>query len=212
MADFEMVVPNSANRYDEFVEYLDQQIKFSNLKRVIRLGRASWDISGGFLSKGRAQIYLRGNDIICRINTEVEIFPIILIIILTALIGLIILVIALDNQKRIEREVRRAIESAKTQILVRAPKKPVKIRVEDREKFMDCPGCGKTLYEEANFCPYCGFKMDRCIVCNRFLGKGKITKCPYCSGLAHRDHLLEYVKVKGQCPACGKELKIHELV
>jgi predicted RNA-binding Zn-ribbon protein involved in translation (DUF1610 family) len=55
--------------------------------------------------------------------------------------------------------------------------------------------------------------IDRCIICNLIIGENdEITKCPYCSGLAHRDHMLEYIKVKGQCPSCGKELKRYELV
>ncbi len=212
MAEFEVVVPNSADKYDAFLEFFDRQINFSSLKRVARLGRASWDFRGGFLTKGGLQVYLRGNDIYCRVNTEIEILPIILLIIFATLIGLIFLVIALDNQKKIEREVRRAIENTGAHILASTPKKPVKIPVAEEEITMGCPGCGKAIPHDANFCPHCGFKLERCIVCNLPLGKGKIIRCPYCSGPAHRDHLLEYIKVKGGCPICGKKLKKDELV
>ncbi|MBS7249269.1 MAG: zinc ribbon domain-containing protein [Candidatus Freyarchaeota archaeon] len=212
MAEFEIVVPNSADRYDEFLEFFERQIKISSLKRVARLGRASWDFSGGFLSKGSLQVYLRGNNICCRVSTEIEAFPIVIVIILNLLIGLIFLVIALSNQKKMEREIRTAVESARTQILISAPKKPVKIPVVEEEKTMDCPGCGETLPKDANFCPHCGFQLEKCMVCNLPLGGDKIIRCPYCSGLAHRDHLLEYIKVKGKCPICGKKLKKDELV
>jgi uncharacterized Zn-finger protein len=211
MAEFEIVVPNSADRYDEFLELFDRRIKISSLKRVARLGRASWDFSGGFLSKGSLQVYLRGNDICCRVSTEIEAFLIVIVMILNLLIGLIFLVVALGNQKKIEREIRIAVESATTQILISAPKKPVKIPVVEEEKTMDCPSCGKALPEDAKFCPHCGFQL-KCMVCNLPLGRDKIIRCPYCSSLAHRDHLLEYIKVKGKCPSCGKKLKKDELV
>ncbi|MEX2722496.1 MAG: zinc ribbon domain-containing protein [Candidatus Freyarchaeota archaeon] len=212
MGEFEIVVPSLADMYDEFLEFFDRQIGFSSLKRFARLGRASWNFGGGFLSKGGLQVYLRGNDICCRVNTEIEILPIIILIIFVTLLGLIFLVVALDSQKKMEREVRRAIENTRAHILASASKKPVKIPVTVQERLIDCPGCGEALREDANFCPYCGFKLEKCIVCNFRLSKGKILKCPYCSGQAHRDHLLEYVKVKGQCPSCGKELKEYDLV
>ncbi|MFB0562900.1 MAG: zinc-ribbon domain-containing protein [Candidatus Lokiarchaeia archaeon] len=213
MTDFEVVIPDSAYEFDNFVEHFDQQIKYSNLKRAAKIAQTEWDLSGGILSKGRVNIYRSANNIIVRVKSEIDIVPIILIIILSLLIGIIFLVIASDNQKKIDSEVRRAIESAKTKILMETRTKTVSIPILDKEKIMDCPGCGEALYEEANFCPYCGFKLENCIVCNRIIGKeDEITKCLHCSGLAHRDHLLEYIKVKGRCPNCGKGLKKYELV
>ena len=213
MTDFEVVIPDSAYEFDNFVEHFDQQIKYSNLKRAAKIAQTEWDLSGGILSKGRVNIYRSANNIIVRVKSEIDIVPIILIIILSLLIGIIFLVIASDNQKKIDSEVRRAIESAKTKILMKAPTKPASIRYVGKKKLMDCPSCGEALYKIGSFCPYCGFKLEKCIVCNLIIGKDdEITKCPYCSGIAHRDHILEYIKVKGQCPICGKELKKYELV
>jgi len=31
-------------------------------------------------------------------------------------------------------------------------------------------------------------------------------KCPACATEAHRDHFLEYLKIHGTCPSCGKRL------
>lgn len=213
MTNFEVVIPDSADNFDIFVEHFDQQIKISNLKRVAKIGQSVWDLSGGILSKGNVQIYRRADNIICEVKAEIDIIPIILVMLLSLLIGLILVIFAYDNKKKIEVEVRRTIESAKIKILMEAPARTVSISNVDKEKLMNCPSCGKALYKEGNFCPYCGFKLERCIVCNLTIGKeDEITRCPYCSGIAHRDHMLEYIKVKGQCPICGKELKKYELL
>lgn len=212
MTYFEVVIPDSIDEYDVFLEYFDQQVRnFSGLKRVTRITQTEWDISGGMLSKGRVKTFQSANNIIVKVSTEIDIVPIVIIIILSLLIGLIVLVIALDHQKKIESEVRGAIENVKTKLLTKAPIKPTQIL--HKEKLLDCPGCGKALNKEDNFCPYCGFKLEKCMVCNLLIDKyQEIIKCSYCASLAHRDHLLEYLKIKTRCPMCGKELKREDVV
>ncbi len=220
MTDFEILIPDSADEFDTFVEHFDQQIKNSNLKRAAKIAQTEWDLSGGILSKGNVNIHRSANNIIVHVKSKIDVLVIIIVIVLfllmgliTVLLGIIILAIALNNESKIGTEVRRATESAKTKILMKAS-----YRIETgldmgKKKITECPSCGKPLSKEGGFCPYCGSKLEKCTVCNLIIGKDdEITKCPYCSGIAHRDHILEYIKIKGECPRCGKELKKYELV
>lgn len=51
-----------------------------------------------------------------------------------------------------------------------------------------------------------------CMVCNSPLSStDAILQCPHCGGRAHRIHLLEYLKVKGKCPHCQKDLDPEDL-
>ena len=50
-------------------------------------------------------------------------------------------------------------------------------------------------------------KVDRCIVCNLSIKKEeRIAHCPSCGHPAHRDHLLEWIKIKGICPFCKRKI------
>ena len=49
--------------------------------------------------------------------------------------------------------------------------------------------------------------VDVCMVCKLFLEKNdKILQCPICESLYHRDHLLEWIKIKKRCPVCSQVL------
>ncbi len=55
-------------------------------------------------------------------------------------------------------------------------------------------------------------KKERCIVCNLYIRKEeKIGRCPHCNHPAHLDHFQEWIKIKGACPVCKKNVKDHEL-
>ncbi|MHA1578182.1 MAG: RING finger protein [Candidatus Freyarchaeota archaeon] len=55
-------------------------------------------------------------------------------------------------------------------------------------------------------------KPQRCIVCNLKIKEGEnIVYCPFCGLPSHRDHLLEWLKIKGFCPNCGKPLNIKDV-
>jgi hypothetical protein len=76
-----------------------------------------------------------------------------------------------------------------------------------------CPTCEATILAEASVCPHCGTPRPICMVCQhplRFTDSS--LQCPYCQGLAHRVHFLEYLKVKGTCPNCHADLDEHELI
>jgi hypothetical protein len=48
---------------------------------------------------------------------------------------------------------------------------------------------------------------DDCIVCSLRLTKDdNVVWCPHCGGLAHRNHMLDWVRAKGCCPACDQPL------
>jgi predicted RNA-binding Zn-ribbon protein involved in translation (DUF1610 family) len=50
-------------------------------------------------------------------------------------------------------------------------------------------------------------KVERCIVCNLAMRKeDPIAHCPACGHPAHRDHLLEWIKIKGVCPFCKRKI------
>ncbi len=50
----------------------------------------------------------------------------------------------------------------------------------------------------------------RCMVCNLIISpsKDEIIYCPHCSSPAHRTHLIEWIKIKGFCPNCKREIKM----
>ncbi|MFB0562839.1 MAG: hypothetical protein ACETWM_16700 [Candidatus Lokiarchaeia archaeon] len=51
-----------------------------------------------------------------------------------------------------------------------------------------------------------------CSVCRKVIITGKDTLvCPNCGALSHRSHILEWLKVKGTCPSCGKSLRGEQL-
>jgi hypothetical protein len=76
-----------------------------------------------------------------------------------------------------------------------------------------CPECEATLLAEATVCPHCGKSRPACIVCHHPIEfSDSILVCPHCRGQAHRIHFLEYLKVKGTCPNCQRELDGFELI
>ena len=53
-------------------------------------------------------------------------------------------------------------------------------------------------------------KQLRCMVCNLFINPSheEIVHCPYCNQPAHHVHLIEWIKIKGKCPNCKREIKM----
>jgi hypothetical protein len=71
-----------------------------------------------------------------------------------------------------------------------------------------CLFCGAKIPEDAKFCPNCGGAQLECSVCKAGIVSGDtLVKCPYCGVLSHREHLLEWIKVKGNCPNCSETLR-----
>lgn len=183
MAVFEVVIRDFADRIKLFLKYFDYIINHSDLE-VIKIGMSEWVLNGDVgYSRGRVSVTPMGNNVVCRVTTwENYAFP------------------------TVEKAVRNAIDNAKRVIIAETPE-PITPST-SMTKLMDCPGCGRALYREVTFCPFCGSKMEKCTVCKLIIEKDQeIVRCPYCNGLAHKDHILEYVKVKGRCPSCRNALR-----
>jgi uncharacterized Zn-finger protein len=72
---------------------------------------------------------------------------------------------------------------------------------------LKCLFCGSEITNDAETCPNCGKARAKCPVCwNDISPEDRFAKCPYCDTLYHRDHLLEWMKVKGFCPNCQNKL------
>ncbi len=70
-----------------------------------------------------------------------------------------------------------------------------------------CFSCGeeRTNFQEA--CPNCGVDTILCSVCKLPISFGsEYLECYHCENIAHKEHLLEWVKVKGTCPICQQKL------
>ncbi|MFX1562415.1 MAG: RING finger domain-containing protein [Promethearchaeota archaeon] len=53
---------------------------------------------------------------------------------------------------------------------------------------------------------------EKCIVCGLQIREGQEQVfCPNCGNPAHYSHLAEWVKVKGTCPICRKNIQMKRL-
>jgi predicted RNA-binding Zn-ribbon protein involved in translation (DUF1610 family) len=102
-----------------------------------------------------------------------------------------------------------------------------------------CEKCGAAIaIDESTYCWNCGAELPRestrtstsaeslraqphcdeveydrgCMICKlRFKDGDLLAWCPHCGAPAHRIHMLEWLHVKGTCPACGWHLATPEL-
>jgi len=52
---------------------------------------------------------------------------------------------------------------------------------------------------------------ETCPICKSGISaKDATIQCPSCSVKAHKDHFLEYIKIHGTCPKCGKRLSMKQ--
>ncbi len=50
---------------------------------------------------------------------------------------------------------------------------------------------------------------ETCPICKSGISaKDETISCPACGVKAHKDHFLEYLKIHGSCPSCGKRLSM----
>ncbi len=53
---------------------------------------------------------------------------------------------------------------------------------------------------------------SKCMVCRHLIkARSSYLRCPRCKGVAHRSHMLEWLKVNGRCPICRKKLRPSDL-
>ncbi|MHA1753992.1 MAG: RING finger domain-containing protein [Candidatus Odinarchaeia archaeon] len=54
---------------------------------------------------------------------------------------------------------------------------------------------------------------NKCLICKSDIRPSqKKIYCPFCGSPYHRDHFLEWVKIKSFCPYCRRRINIEELV
>ncbi len=52
---------------------------------------------------------------------------------------------------------------------------------------------------------------ESCPICKSGISaKDQTIRCPSCNVKAHKDHFLEYLKIHGTCPKCGKRLSMKQ--
>ncbi|MFW9922515.1 MAG: hypothetical protein ACFFDW_04405 [Candidatus Thorarchaeota archaeon] len=75
-----------------------------------------------------------------------------------------------------------------------------------------CFNCGEERERNTEVCPNCGIALVTCSVCKLPISFGADTaQCQHCENIAHREHLLEWTKVKGSCPICQNQLKTDDV-
>ena len=58
-----------------------------------------------------------------------------------------------------------------------------------------------------------GKVIGRCSICKHVIReKEKIVSCPFCDEQYHFEHLMEWVKIRGECPNCQKKLQLEEFI
>ncbi|MFX0133591.1 MAG: RING finger domain-containing protein [Candidatus Hodarchaeota archaeon] len=80
--------------------------------------------------------------------------------------------------------------------------------LKEHPKEVICFNCQTANKDDSSFCIKCGLALTGCSICLLKIGSSEeILRCPYCNSLAHKSHLLEWLKLKGVCPVCKNPLK-----
>ena len=75
-----------------------------------------------------------------------------------------------------------------------------------------CYYCGIDIDKDAKVCENCGKEILKCNVCRLPISFAEeFSQCKHCKTKAHISHLKEWVKVKGKCPTCQKNLTADDI-
>ncbi len=86
------------------------------------------------------------------------------------------------------------------------------IRERIEKRVVRCFSCGEKRTNINEVCPNCGIDTVVCSVCKLPISFGsEYLECYHCQNVAHKEHLLEWVKVKGTCPVCQQKLVAEKL-
>ncbi|WXG41987.1 MAG: zinc-ribbon domain-containing protein [Candidatus Freyarchaeum deiterrae] len=111
-----------------------------------------------------------------------------------------------------EEENQRSADTSRWESRERV-EKTVENKVTIKDKNPYCVYCGTQIHEGDRFCRVCGNVIMYCTLCKRYLFSWEnVLECPNCGATCHRDHLLEWIKVKGCCPNCEKRLNQSEVI
>ncbi len=76
-----------------------------------------------------------------------------------------------------------------------------------------CFNCHKIIKDYRKPCPYCLAPPKLCSVCRSGVSSTeKLSKCPHCNNIAHTNHIIEWLNIKGICPICRNKLSPDELI
>jgi hypothetical protein len=119
----------------------------------------------------------------------------------------------LDGQIRLEIETlvpgSTPVEEERTEVTTEPKPAPVVLK---RKVKLRCPSCQRIIRKRETLCSKCGKGLSRCLVCHKVIGPDEdYIQCPHCLGLAHRDHLEEWLLIKAVCPYCQQPLQPHSL-
>ena len=85
--------------------------------------------------------------------------------------------------------------------------KKVKSRTSKQTNFT-CSSCGELFPVNETHCSSCGSTKPVCIVCLSDLGiEQEVVKLNCCSEYSHKEHIINWLNVKGFCPKCEKEIE-----
>ena len=88
-----------------------------------------------------------------------------------------------------------------------------KVDLPARAYFCQNKDCGSLIdYINLENCDKCGYRIIKCSVCGDVLDKdhGPIVSCPECGLPSHEDELKSWVKMRGTCPSCKKEITLKD--
>ncbi|MFX1449297.1 MAG: RING finger domain-containing protein [Promethearchaeota archaeon] len=105
------------------------------------------------------------------------------------------------------------LDRSESKLITKALEEFRKTHIEEKipemlPKKVICINCKTKNKYSSTFCINCGMRVTGCSICLLKIGASEeILRCPHCNSIAHKSHLLEWLKVKGVCPVCKKLLK-----
>ncbi|MFX1282954.1 MAG: RING finger protein [Promethearchaeota archaeon] len=136
------------------------------------------------------------------------------------------LLMELPEKDKYQKEYQKALVKFASRFDIQSPKalhqiwvsglKDVYTRLKEPETLLQsqCPQCGNPILEKQKNCGFCSQRLT-CIICRKSVVQlqieEEVVQCPQCSSFFHRQHLLESVKIKSNCPVCNVSLRETEV-
>lgn len=117
-----------------------------------------------------------------------------------------------EEKNRIVTEITGLIGLGVTPTEFSIPVDHDEIRERISKRTIRCFSCGEERTNVNKPCSNCGVDTVQCSVCKLAISFGSnYLECSHCQNIAHREHLLEWIKVKGTCPICQQKLVVDNL-
>ncbi|MCE7748957.1 MAG: hypothetical protein GPJ51_11205 [Candidatus Heimdallarchaeota archaeon] len=89
-------------------------------------------------------------------------------------------------------------------------------KIEEQKQKIQCIYCEAVLAEIEDegpiVCLNCGKKAPYCEICKNIIVAGeKIVQVEACNHVFHKNHIQEWIKVKGTCPICKEQINEEHL-